>query len=102
LGKFKYPTVGKVVKACLVFSHGNSDAERSVSANKKIVTSECSSFIDETIIAVRLVKDAIRHHRGSANTVTVDKDMILRARASKARYRECLVKRKHDAEEAQR
>jgi hypothetical protein len=29
LGQLKYPTVGKVVKACLVFSHGNSDGERS-------------------------------------------------------------------------
>jgi hypothetical protein len=72
LGQLKYPTVGKVVKACLVFSHGNLDGERSFSASKKVVTSERSSFIDETIIAVRLVKDAIRHHGGSANTVTVE------------------------------
>jgi len=38
LGHLKYCTLGKVVRAALALSHGNSDAERSFSANKKTVT----------------------------------------------------------------
>ena len=102
LGQLKYATLAKVVKACLVFSQGNSDAERSFSVNKRLVTNERSSLINETIIATRLVKDGIRYHGGSANTVTVNKEMILRTRASNARYREYLSKKKQAAEEAEK
>ena len=33
VGNLKFSTLGKIVKACLALSHGNSDAERSFSAN---------------------------------------------------------------------
>jgi len=102
LGQLKYLTLGKAVKACLAFSHGNADAERSCSVNKKLVTDERSSLSDDTIVAVRLVRDGIRHHGGSTNTVTVNKDMLQRARASYARYKDYLSKKKQDAEEAEK
>jgi len=40
------------------------------------------------------VRDGIRHHGGSTNTVTVNKDMLQRARASYARYKDYLSKKK--------
>jgi len=51
LGQTKYSTLGKVVRACLSLSHGNSDAKRSFSANKRTVTAERASFNEETINA---------------------------------------------------
>ena len=48
----KFSTLGKVVKACLALSHGNSDAERSFSANKRIVAQEHASLNEKTINAI--------------------------------------------------
>jgi len=48
------------------------------------------------------VRDGIRHHGGSTNTVTVNKDMLQRARASYARYKDYLSKKKQDTEEAEK
>ena len=48
----KFSTLGKVVKGCLALSHGNSDAERSFSANKLTVTPEHASLNEETINAI--------------------------------------------------
>ena len=53
VGQLKYSNLGRVVKACLALSHGNSDAERSFSANKRTVSAECTCLHEETINAVR-------------------------------------------------
>ena len=53
VGQLKYCTLGKVVRAALSLSHGNSNAECSFSANKRMVIHE------ETINALRMVKAAI-------------------------------------------
>ena len=60
VGNSKLSSLGKVVKACLALSHGNSDAERNFSANKLTVTPQRASLNEETINAIRLVKDALR------------------------------------------
>jgi hypothetical protein len=70
LGELKYTVLGKVVKACLSLSHGNSDAERSFSANKRTVTPERARLGEETINALRLVKDALRLH-GEGNSTKI-------------------------------
>jgi hypothetical protein len=44
LRHLKYAYLGKAVIPCLALSHGNSDVERSFSANKRIVTSDCASL----------------------------------------------------------
>ena len=64
VGNLKFSTLGKVVKAWLSLSHSNSDAERSFSANKRTVTPEHASLNEETINAIRLIKDALRIHAG--------------------------------------
>ena len=55
--KLKYCSLSKVVRVALAVSHGNSDAERSFSVNKWTVTPERSSLNEETISALRTVKD---------------------------------------------
>jgi len=61
-GDLKYKTLGKAVMASLALSHGNADAERGFSANKKVVTADRSRLCEGTINAVRLLKDAMRCH----------------------------------------
>jgi hypothetical protein len=102
LEKVKYPTSVKVVKACHIFSHGNADAESSFSVNKRVVTIERSNLMEATITAIRLVKDGIRCHGGSANNVKVNKDMIHKARGANILYKDYLAKQKEAAKEAQK
>jgi hypothetical protein len=60
LGQLKYSNMGKVVKACLALAHGNSDAEKSFSANKRTVSADCTNLNEETVNALRLIKDELR------------------------------------------
>jgi len=70
-------------------SHGNSDAERSFSANKRTVTPERSSLNEETISALRMVKDAIRlFGEGHAFNIPVTDAVRHSARAAHQKYKE--------------
>jgi len=89
LGQPKYSILGKVVKACLSLSHGNSDAERSFSSNKRTVTPERVSLSEETINAVRLVKDALRiRGGGKAINISVTHSLQQKARTAYSKYKE--------------
>jgi len=55
------------VKACLAFPHGNADAEQSFSANKDTVTAERTTLREDTITAIPLMKDRMRHTGKSAS-----------------------------------
>jgi hypothetical protein len=89
LGQPKYSILGKVVKACLSLSHGNSDAERSFSTNKRTVTPERVSLSEETINAVRLVKDALRiRGGGKAIHISVTHSLQQKARTAYSKYKE--------------
>ena len=60
VGVLKYGCLAVVVKACLSLPHGNADVERSFSANKRVVVTERASLDEDTICALRIVKEAIR------------------------------------------
>jgi len=77
VGNLKYCTLGKVVKACLAFPHGNADAERSFSANKNTVRAERSCLREDTVTAIRLIKDGMRHSGKSASNIEVTNDISL-------------------------
>lgn len=95
VGQLKYANLGKVVRACLALSHGNSDVERSFSVNKRIVTSDRASLSEDTINAIRLVKDAIRCHAdGCAINVVVTPAMVNNARSAHAKYKQHLEEQK--------
>jgi hypothetical protein len=96
----KYPTLQKVVKACLALPHGNADAERSFSFNKNIVTSERNSMINDTICAIRMVKDGVKHFGGSSN-VYINSDLLNLTRSAYSQYKKYLDDIKK-AEEAAR
>lgn len=65
-GNLKFKTLVKLVRICLSVSHGNSDPERGFSENKHILDGrECLG--EDTIVAIRLVKESVRLHGGIQN-----------------------------------
>ncbi len=66
LGHLKYPHLAKVVKTCLSCSQGNADSERSFSTNTHVVTAQRTCLAEDTVMAIRTVKDAVRFSGGSA------------------------------------
>jgi hypothetical protein len=81
----------KVVKTCLTRPHGNADSERSFSTNKNVVTSDQSCLHEDTLIAIRIVKDGIRIAGGLATDGPVTSEMLQRVRVSHAKFREWMA-----------
>lgn len=62
-GNFKYQQLHKLAECCLSLSHANATPERGFSLNKAVL--ECKeSLNEETIVALRLVKDALLIYGG--------------------------------------
>jgi hypothetical protein len=99
VGLSKYSCLGKLVRACLSLSHGNADLERSFSVNKQVVTADRVSLGQETIGALRVVKEAIRiHGNGQVSEIPVTHRMLQLARSAYSLYKQHLEKKKAEAE----
>jgi len=96
LGQHKYKTLGKVIMACLALSHGNADAERSFSSNKRTVTPERVSLYKGSISAVHLVKDAIRRAPGGSATTVPITPALLRSSHQHMRDTNSIWKKKDE------
>ena len=68
--------LSRVVKAALCLAHGNADAERGLSVNKRQIGSDRTALSSDSINAIRSVKDAIRASDG------IKKDLCTAVRAS--------------------
>jgi len=86
------------VKACLAFPHGNADAEQSFSANKDTVTAERTTLREDTITAIPLMKDRMRHTGKSASNIEVTNDMVHRTRSEHTKYKAFLEEQKKERE----
>ena len=74
-GSDKYTALPKVIKTLLSIHHSNSDVERSLLDNKKVLTSEQVQLGTETIKGIRRTKELAQGLGGTSN-VQVDKAMI--------------------------
>jgi hypothetical protein len=98
-GLRKYSCLGKVVRACLSLSHGNADVERSFSVNKKVVTADRVSLGQDTINALRIVKEAIRiQGNGQISSIAITNRMLQLARSAYSVYKDHLEKKKAEIE----
>ena len=68
----------KLVKS-LSLTHGNADVERSLSANKRTVTSDRASLGDLTINDLRAVKDHVKVN-GEPRNVQITKGLLQASR----------------------
>ncbi|WAR31183.1 hypothetical protein MAR_033725, partial [Mya arenaria] len=75
-GNPKFPTLQKLVLSCLCLTHGNADVERSLSVNKKILTSERTLLSEKALNALRLTRDAVAQYGGNVTAVPITKTMM--------------------------
>ena len=74
-GKLKYKNLSKLALCVMVLPHGNAEPERGFSINKYMLSVHGSALKEETIVALRIVKDEIIRVGGIMN-VKISKDMI--------------------------
>ena len=74
-GTKKYLKLGSVVKAALTLSHGNAIPERGFSCNNSLLSKERLSLSEQTIVAERIVKEAVRLF-GTVTAVPITKQLI--------------------------
>lgn len=97
-GDLKYKTLGKAVMASMALSHGNADAERGFSTNKRVVTADRSRLCEGTINAVRLLKDSMRCHEGLSTTMPVTPALVRSVKGAYSRYKEHLEEERKNKE----
>ena len=106
-GKFKCSVLQKLVKSLLSLAHGNADVERSLSANKRILTPDRDSLGDLTINGLRAVKDHVKNH-GEPHNVPITKGLLQASREAHKAYSKRLsdereeLSRKKKLEEAEK
>lgn len=85
-GTFKYPTLCKLALNCLfILPHGNADPERGFSINKKMLDIHGSSTKEETIVALRFIKDELIH-RGGPLKIPLTKELLKSCRNARSSY----------------
>ena len=65
----------KMVKCASALCHSNADIERSFIENKRMLTKQNTSLIEETVIGLRTIKAAVEES-GSVNKVTITLDLL--------------------------
>lgn len=102
LGQLKYPQLFALVKCVLSLSHGNSSPERGFSINKYLLSVHGSSTSNDTIIALRHVKDHLVNVGGYMK-FSISRNLILSVKSARQKYQQDLeAKRLLQGKEAQR
>lgn len=89
------------MKCVLSLSHGNSTPERGFSINKLILETHGYSTYEDTLVALRLVKDEILHN-GDETKFPIKRELLSEVKASYSRYEADCVARKAAQEAEQR
>ena len=84
-GEKKYEHLSYIAKAALTLSHGNAAPERGFSVNNALVTQEKGSLAERSIVALRVVKEAIRLF-GSSTNVPMTKELLQSVKRAHAEY----------------
>ena len=105
----RYQLLPRLVKSCLVLAQANADSEHSLSVNARVVTKERSRLGEQTIVGLRLLKDAVKFHdpvnyRPEKISVTKEmrKSVHLAHSAYKARLDQEREEKKNELEETKR
>lgn len=85
-GNLKFAKLDSLVKACLSISHGNADPERGFSENKQILDGR-ETLGEESIVAIRLVRESVKHHGGTLH-FPITRRLINLAENAKTAYEE--------------
>jgi len=89
-GSLKYPQLTALIKCVMSLSHGNAVSERGFSINKIMLESHGYTIDNDTIAALRLVKDTIQKE-GGVDQFPITKKLINYSFQSYAKYQEYLA-----------
>ena len=81
----KYSTIAKLSHSVLLLPHGNADPEMEFSLNKNILAVHGFLIKEETLEAIRIIKDLIIRNNGVMN-IEINKDLIEHCKVSHATY----------------
>ena len=94
----KFPKLTSLMNCLLTLSHGNADPERSFSVNEHHLNIHGSFTSEETIEALRFVKDCL-NRKGGVENIKVSKGLIKVCQNAHSLYRQELAeKRKQELE----
>lgn len=96
-GKLKYENLWLLIRCILSLPHGNAEPERGFSINKSILSIHGFAIKEETLEAIRLVKDFILEKDGVRN-MTVSKGMIKSCENARSRYEAYLQEQRKQKE----
>ena len=88
-----------LVKSCLVLAQANADSEHSLSVNARVIRKERSRLGEQTIVGLRLLKDAVKFHNPvncRLEKIPVTKEMRKSARLAHSAYKARLDKEKEE------
>ena len=94
----KFPKLASLVNGVLILSHDNADPERGFSVNEHLLNIHGSFTSEETIEALRFVKDCL-NRKGGVESLKVSKGLIKVCQNAHSLYRQELAeKRKQELE----
>ena len=100
-GQLRYKLLPAVIKSALTLGQTNAESERSLSVNAAIVTQERTLLSENTIIGLRVVKEAVRFFDPVSNQPeksAITDDLRRFVRNAHAAYKERLEREREDEE----
>ena len=96
-GSLKYPQLFALMKYVLSLSHGNAVPERGFSMNKIMLESHGYTIDNDTIAALRLVKNSIRKE-GGVDKFPITRKLLNYSFESYAKYQKYLASKRREDE----
>ena len=100
-GENKFPLLMQVVKAAIVFGHGNAEVERGFSECSKSVTQESVRLTEAYVDGIRATNDGLKPFSSPAS-VPITKKFFQMGRAAHSSYQTRLEKEKEERRKRQR
>ena len=100
-GKKKYSNLWILVKCIMLISHGNADPERGFSINKHMLAIHGTSLGEQTIVAIRLIKDYVVQCGGIGKVPLSDK-LLQSCKLARSRYGADLEEKRKLAEKEEK
>lgn len=93
-GEFKFPTITKIVKACLTLSHGGAEVERGFSLSSNILTDDKAAMSCRMLNSRRNIQDGLTRFNKKPELIPITKDLLLSAKLAHSKYLNFLKEKK--------
>ena len=104
-GEKRYKLLSVIVKSALILGQTNAESECSLSVNARVVTQDRSLLNEETIIGLRVVKEAVQFHDPISHQpekIVITEELNRYARSAYTSYQEWLKREQEEKEEAEK